>query len=271
MAEKITVLIPCKNERMNIRPCIEAARLVADEILVADSGSTDDTMDIVRDAGGCRLIEREFVNYADFKNWAIPQASHPWVFIVDADERVTPELAQEIRQLLEAPPENLQGYRVQFDGHFMGHRIRHGGWDTVDVLRLIRRDECRYRQGRVHEGFNVDPKRLGLLKNRLLHYTLWSYDQYFFKYVNYTRWGALDMWDKGKRSSTLGLLVRPFLRFFQLYILRGGFLDGRAGIQVCMLQAFFVTFVKQARLWEREHGLPQPNPEEAAEEQRRAA
>src|SRR6185295_2095577 len=108
----VTVLIPCKNERMNIRPCIEPARLVADEILVADSGSTDETMDIVREIGGCRLIEREFVNYTDFKNWAIPQASHPWVLVVDADERVTPELAAEIRRVIRHAPDDVDGFWV---------------------------------------------------------------------------------------------------------------------------------------------------------------
>ena len=87
MREKLTVLIPCKNEANNIAECIASVRDVADEILIADSLSTDDTLEIVRQAGGCRIIEREFVGYADFKNWAIPQAAHPWVLIVDADER----------------------------------------------------------------------------------------------------------------------------------------------------------------------------------------
>jgi len=261
MAEKLTVLIPCKNERKNIRECIESARLVADEILVADSGSTDNTMDIVRDAGGCRLIEREFIDYANFKNWAIPQAAHPWVLIVDSDERVTPELAEEIKAILADPPKDLDGYWVLRRNHFMGHEIKHCGWNTDDVFRLIRRDVCRYKECRVHEEINVKSDRAGKLKNRLLHYTYWSYDQYFGKYVNYTRWGAMDMHDRGKRTGAFGLLVRPFLRFLQLYILRGGFLDGLPGIQICMLQSFFVTFVKQARLWEIEHAKEQPDGE----------
>lgn len=266
MSSAVTVLIPCKNERKNIRSCIEAARLVADEILVADSGSTDETMDIVREMGGCRLIEREFINYSDFKNWAIPQASHEWVLIVDADERVTPELAAEIREVLKNPPENLDGYWVYRRNHFMGHPIKYCGWNTDKVFRLIHRDRCRYRACRVHEEIEVVPERTSRLEERLVHYTYWSYDQYFSKYVNYTRWGAEDMWDEGRRTSFYRLLVRPFLRFLQLYILRRGFLDGLAGLQICMFQAFFVTFVKQARLWEMEHALPQPDPEAAVAE-----
>jgi (heptosyl)LPS beta-1,4-glucosyltransferase len=100
---KLTVLIPCKDEAQHIRDCIESVRPLADEILVADSGSTDGTLEIVNEVGGCRVIEREYVNSADFKNWAIPQARHDWVLVVDADERVTPELVTEIRRLFDFP------------------------------------------------------------------------------------------------------------------------------------------------------------------------
>jgi glycosyltransferase involved in cell wall biosynthesis len=255
------VLIPCKDERLNIRPCIEAARKVADEILVADSGSSDDTVRIARSLG-VRVIEREFIGYADFKNWAIPQATHPWVLIVDADERVTDELAHEIRGVLAAPPDHLDGYWVYRRNFFMGREIHYSGWQTDKVFRLIRRDVCRYLQRRVHEQIIVERGRAGRLQNRMLHYTYWTYDQYLDKYVRYTRLGALDMWDRGERTSFRGLFFRPFLRFLHLYLVRGGFLDGLAGIQICMLQSFFVSFVKQGRLWELEHALPQPNPEE---------
>lgn len=261
MRQKLTVLIPCKNERLNIRACVESVRSIADEILVADSGSTDETMAIVRDAGGCRLIERQFVNYADFKNWAIPQASHAWVLIVDADERMTPELAAEIRDVLDSPHEGLDGFWIGRRNFFMGREIKYSGWNSDKVFRLIRRDHCRYLERRVHEEIDVNPRRAGRLKQRLLHYTYWSYDQYFAKYVNYTKWGALDMWDAGKRANFFSLSIRPLFRFLQLYVLRLGFLDGLPGLQICMCQAFFVTFVKQARLWEMQHALPQPDPE----------
>src|SRR5215210_5539061 len=101
---KLTVLIPCKDEIQHIRACIESVRPIADEILIADSGSTDGTLDVVRAQKDCRLIEREYINSADFKNWAIPHATSPWVLVVDADERVTPDLAGEIRRLLQDYP-----------------------------------------------------------------------------------------------------------------------------------------------------------------------
>lgn len=270
MRPKLTVLIPCKDERRNIRTCIEAARKVADEILVADSGSSDGTQAIARSLGA-RVIERDFVNFADFKNWAIPQAKHGWVLIVDADERVSDELAAEVRSVLAQPALERDGFWIYRTSFFMGREIRYCGWNTDKVFRLIRRDVCRYRVRRVHEEIQVDPKRAGYLQARLLHYTYWTYDQYFAKYVDYTRWGAQDMWDAGRRTTWYGLLLRPFLRFLQLYVLRRGFLDGLAGVQVCMLQSFFVSFVKQGRLWEMQHALPQPDPEAVQTRDRPAA
>src|SRR4029077_4810511 len=129
MSAKLTALIPCKNERRNIRPCIESVQDIADEILIADSGSTDGTLDVVRGLGGCRIIEREYVNSADFKNWAIPQARHEWVLVCDRDERVTPELAGEIQRLLSGEPA-CDGYSLRRDNFFLGHPIRHCGWNT---------------------------------------------------------------------------------------------------------------------------------------------
>jgi glycosyltransferase involved in cell wall biosynthesis len=255
MHQKLTVLIPCKDERSNIRGCIESVRGVADEVLVADSGSTDGTQDIVAALGGCRLIEREFIGYADFKNWAIPQATHPWVLIVDADERVTRELTDEIQQTLRNPPDDVDGYWIFRRNFFMGHEIKHCGWNTDDVCRLIRRDKCRYGDRLVHEEIDIEPLRSRRLKNRLDHYTVQSYDHYFEKRLRYTELSARHSWDRGERTGLCGLLFRPMLRFLQLYLMRLGFLDGLAGVQVCMITAYFNTFVRQARLWEMEHAV----------------
>ena len=113
MREKLTVLIPCKNEAQNIRQCVDSVRSIADEILVADGGSTDGTLEIAHSLDWCRTIRREWDGYAPFKNWAIPKARHPWVLIVDADERVTPELADEIRETLTDPPSHIDAYRIR--------------------------------------------------------------------------------------------------------------------------------------------------------------
>jgi glycosyltransferase involved in cell wall biosynthesis len=244
---KLTVLIPCKNEVHNIRACIESVRPVADEILVADSGSSDGTLEIVRELGGCRVIEREFINYADFKNWAIPHAQHEWVLVVDADERMTPELASEIRDLIAFEP-NLDAYGMQRQNFFLGHPIRHCGWNRSYIHRLFRRDTCRYRYCRVHEEVDVPASRVGKLREKLLHYTAVDLDEFIAKQQRYATWSALDAYDAGKRASWLRLLTHAPLRFLQLYVLRGGWLDGRAGAVVCGITAWY-TFLKDAKLW----------------------
>ncbi len=267
MAAKLTVLIPCKNERRNIRPCIESVQSIADELLIADSGSTDGTLDIVRDMvdsldGECRIIERDYINSADFKNWAIPQARHEWVLVVDADERVPQELADEIRQLLVNPPAEIDGYWIGRDNHYLGHRIHHCGWNTDDVLRLFRRELGHYQTRWVHAEVELDDSRTQRLKTPFLHYTTWSTDDYLKKMNRYAAWGALNFRDeKGRKTAGfLPMITRAPLRFLQLYVLRLGFLDGIPGLQVCMFTAFY-SFLKQAKLWEMRQAVPQPDPE----------
>jgi glycosyltransferase involved in cell wall biosynthesis len=266
MPEKLTVLIPCKNERRNIRECIESVRQVADEILVADSGSTDGTLEIVESLGGCRVIQNDWTGYAPFKNWAMSHASHEWILNVDADERVTPELAEEIRAVMAKPQEDLDGYAISFRTYFMGRLLRFSSWNNAAV-RLIRRGRGRYIERRVHESMQIEPDRVGRLKGKLLHFSFWSYDEYFEKYVRYSKLAAEELHERGKRPGVYDLLIRPFLRFFHLFILKRGFLDGLAGIQICMLTAFFYSFAKQARLWEMEAVAEYP----AAAEQESAA
>ncbi len=267
MTAKLSVLIPCKDEQRNIRPCIESVRSIADELLVADSGSTDGTLDIVQEMfshtdGDCRLIEREYVNSADFKNWAIPQAKHEWVLVVDADERVPPELADEIRQVLRNPPPEIDGYWIGRDNHYLGHRIRHCGWNSDDVLRLFRRHQGHYQTRWVHAEVEIEAHRTQRLNTAFLHYTTWNTDDYLFKMNRYAAWGALNFRDeKGwKTAGLLPMISRAPLRFLQLYVFRLGFLDGIPGLQVCMFTAFY-SFLKQAKLWEMRHAIEQPDPE----------
>ncbi len=256
--QKITVLVPCKNEQLNIRPCIESFRALADEILIADSGSTDKTLEIIQDIGGCRVIEREYGTSGDFKNWAIPQAAHEWVLLVDADERLTPEMVQEIREILQAPEQD--GYWIHRINHFMGHRIRYSGWQNDRVLRLFKRDLSRYQGPSDHGEVHVSTGRVGKLQNSFLHYTYWSYDQFFRKFDRYTTVQAQQWYEQGKPYSYLKMLVNPFLRFLRSYVLQRGFLDGAAGLQVSLLAGFY-SFTKQARLWQLHQGITQPDPE----------
>ncbi len=271
MKQPLTVIIPCKDERKNIRPCIESAKRVADEVLIADSGSTDGTLEIIDEVGGCRVIKREYVNSGNFKNWAIPQATHGWVLIVDSDERVTVELADEINALLESSHPR-DGYHIYRANYFLGHRIRHGGWGSDKVLRLFRRDLGRYQGESDHAEVHVTTGNVGRLRHRLEHFTYWTYDQYFRKLRRYTVQSAESRFAAGKRASYLHMLLAGPLRFLHCYFIRLGFLDGLAGLQICTLTGIS-SFVKQIRLWELQRAIPQPDPETQQHEpaDRRAA
>jgi glycosyltransferase involved in cell wall biosynthesis len=270
---KLTVIIPCKNERENIRDCIMSARRVADEVLVADSGSTDGTLGIAR-LLECRIIEREYGTSGDFKNWAIPQAGHEWVLILDSDERVTPELAAEIRRELAAPRHD--GYWIYRRNHFLGHPVRFGPWKNDRCLRLFRRDLGRYVGPTDHAEVELSRGSAGRLRERMLHYTCTSYAQYLPKLARYADVQARIWHDQGRRTRVSQLLWRFPLRFVQGYVLRLGFLDGLAGLQVCFLIAY-LSYLKHACLWQLQHARsPQeldenPSARERVDSERSAA
>jgi glycosyltransferase involved in cell wall biosynthesis len=250
MSSRLTVIIPCKNEREHIRACVVSAQQVADEVLVADSGSTDGTLAIARELG-CRVIEREYRTSGDFKNWAIPQATHEWVLILDADERITAELAHEIRTTLAGPRHD--GYWIDRLNHFLGHPIRFGFWMNDRCLRLFRRDLGRYVGSTDHAEVELCRGTAGRLRERMTHYTCVSYDQYLPKIARYADVQSRVWYAKGRRTNWLQLLARFPLRFIQGYLLRLGFLDGVAGLQVCVLVAY-LSYLKHAYLWQLQNG-----------------
>ena len=256
MESRLTVIIPCKNEQSHIRSCIASLGSIADEILVADSGSTDGTLDFVRELGNCRIIEREYIHSGDFKNWAIPQASHPWILLVDADERVSTELAKEIKQLLLGTP-SQDAYWIYRANYFLGHRIRFGDWGRDKVIRLFRRDISRYKGNTDHAEIAVSTGNVGVLRNRLEHYTARYYDEYLEKLQRYTSLQAERWHTAGVRSNSWRLMFGGPLRFLRSYIFRLGFLDGVAGFHVSMLTGIY-AYWKQVRLWELQHSANLP-------------
>lgn len=257
-AQSLTVLIPCKNERRNIRACVESVRTVADEILVADSGSTDGTLEIVQRMKDVRVIQREYFNDGSFKKWSIPQAKHNWILSIDADERLSPELAEDIKRVLQAGPRH-DAYSMPQRNYFLGHPIRFSGWSSRKI-RLFRRDVCYARENRVHPGIEVPTNNIGKLSGRLVHYSLWTMDDFLRKAPQYCEWAAEDLHQRGKRARLIDLTLRPVVRFLRHYIWRLGFLDGVPGILVAWMGAYTV-FLKYARLWGMHHQLPQPDPE----------
>ena len=241
----ISVIITTFNEEINIEDCIRSV-LWADEILVVDSLSTDRTVELAR-KHPVKLLEREYFGSAAQKNWSMDRVENDWVLILDADERLTDDLALEILQLLIEGPQ-FYGYFLRRRNIVLGKVIRHSGWSTDKVIRFFHRGHGRYPDRRVHADLDIEGPT-PVLRNPLLHYTFRSLDQYWEKLRNYAEWGAAQGFREGRRAGLLELAGRPIWRFFRTYVLQLGFLDGLHGLVVCGLQAFG-SFLKYARLWD---------------------
>ena len=242
--QKLTVLIPCKDEAENIRVCLESIQW-ADEILMADSGSTDETMAIGKEFNA-RIIEREYINSANMKNWAIPQATYDWVLVIDADERCSPELRDEILKTLEAP--NNDGYRIRRRNFVLGREMKYGDISHDTVLRLFRKAVSKYEDKHVHADVNVETGNVGRLNGTFSHYTYRSLTSYFETFNRYTGWAAKDLLAQGKKPGLYNILFRPCFTFFRSYILRLGIFDGALGFFLSAFSAFYVL-AKYAKLW----------------------
>lgn len=273
MAPQLTVIIAIKNHESLIRQCIESCRGIADEVLIADSGATDRTVKTAQQscAGWCEctVTARDYITACSFKNWAISQARHEWILILDVDERLTVQLATEIKTTLTGVPD-CDGYLVRRHNYFLGHRVRFAEWARDRVIRLFRRDQFRYpNESADHGEFVTLSKQIGRLQHVMKHYARRSYAEQLEKCHRYTALQAKRWFEAGRRPSLLQLLFRPPLRFLRSYIAYGGVFDGKVGVQIAYLAAYY-TFLKQARLWELWQGA-ESNREDELSDQRQAA
>ena len=244
----LTVIVPCCNEEQVIGDCLESVRW-ADEILVVDSGSTDRTLEIAS-AYTDRILQHEYINSAAQKNWAIPQASHAWVLIVDSDERVSANLSKEIKQIISSSPDR-DGSWVRRENYVFGQRIRYTSWGKDRVLRLFRRDLGRYQTKRVHAEVMLE--NTGELQAPLLHLAVSSLERWAEKINRYSTWKAEDKAQRGFGLPLVQVLCRPACRFFKEYVLCLGFLDGWGGFLVSCMSAYaeFLMAAKAKCLMER--------------------
>jgi glycosyltransferase involved in cell wall biosynthesis len=238
----LTVVVPTLNEADQILDCLGRLNWV-DEILVADAGSKDQTVTLARQAGA-RVLERTGPTIAAQRNAAIAQARNQWIFAVDADERSTDQLRDEIIQVLQKPAHNV--YRVRRRNFYLGQELTRGHWGNDWVVRLFTR-ERRYIERRVHEGIGPAPDA-GALRAALDHIPYRDLSHQLEKMNRYARWGAEDLFDRGRRATAWDLTCRPAGRFLRAYVLQGGCLDGRFGLAAAGLGAY-TTFLKYAHLW----------------------
>lgn len=242
---KLTAIIPTGNEIHNIEEVINSVAF-ADEILVVDSFSTDGTFEKAKELA-TKVVQREFNYPASQKNWIIPQAKYDWILLLDADERVTPELREEIQTILKNPPKNIVGFWIGRMNHFMGERVHYSGWRNDSVTRLFQKDYCRYEDKHVHEEIIADGK-VGRLKNKLYHNTYISLDKYIEKMNRYATWQALDYDKKTGKLTAYHFIVKPLWGFFKHYIVQSGFRDGVVGLTIGYVQGYTV-FMRYAKLW----------------------
>ena len=229
---KISAIVTTYNEEKNIKNCLNSIAW-ADEILVVDSFSTDNTVTIC-ETYGARVLQRKYLYAADQKNWAISQAKHTWIVLLDADEVASHDLASELKNILQTRPKHT-AYWMQRKNFFLGKKVRFCGWQNDRVVRFFHRNLHRYENKRVHEEIEQN-KPFGNLNSKIIHNTTKDLKQYSKKIERYAHYAAQEFIQKNKRIGVFNLYVKPAYKFVNSYIIRGGFLDGKIGWIICKLR-----------------------------------
>ena len=249
-ALKISATIVTLNEAENIRAACESVAW-ADEILVVDSRSADDTVGIA-EACGARVVVRDWPGFAAQKQFAAEAASHDWVFSLDADERVSPELRAAIEDLLYTPADKLaDGYRLSRRSFYMGRWIKGGGWYPDYQLRFYDRRRGRWEGAHIHESVKMQTgARVGTLDGDLQHFSVRDAAHHHRMIgERYAPLAARQMFEAGRRTSTLRIATAAPAAFARSFILKGGFRDGLAGLAIARFAAHH-AFLKHLMLWE---------------------
>ena len=243
--DRVSVAIITCNEERNIRECLASVSW-ANDIVVVDNGSTDRTLEICAEFHA-RIFVEEWKGYARQKNSAIEKTRNEWVLSLDADERVTPELRQEIQRLPEKGGSPV-GYFIPRKNFFLGRWIRRCGWYPDYNLRLFQKSKGGFLERAVHERVAVKG-RTGTLQSPLVHETYRSLSDYLQRMDRYSTLAAVEMYHQQRKFHLVDLIFRPPFTFFQMYLLRAGFLEGYKGWILSVLYAFY-TFTKYIKLKE---------------------
>ena len=244
--QKVTATVITFNEEKNIDDCLKSIEW-ADEIIVIDSESTDNTVQIAN-----KYTDKVFINpwpgHKQQKNYAIDKSSNNWILSIDADERVTPELKEFVLQVLKSP--EADGFRFPRLNHFLGTLIRHGGWYPDHVLRLFRKDKGRFGGMNPHDIVKIDDGTIVTTKAPLIHYTYNSLEQFMDKINQYSSIAAKEKFKKNKKYYLLPLLIilKPIWKFIEVYVVKLAFLDGFHGFIIAAAASISI-FWRYTKIW----------------------
>ncbi len=248
---KISVLIITLNEENQMKALL-ADLDFADEIIVVDSFSIDNTEAICKSFENVKFIQNKFENYFSQRNFAISQAKNDWILFLDADERLTPALKKEIIDTLRTN-ETCTAFLVYRKFMFKNTVLHFSGWQTDKIFRLFNKNFAKYKSEKlVHEKLEVIGK-IGAFKNKLIHYSYSDYKSYRIKMVSYGKFKAQEKYIKKQKTSYLLHVLHPTYNFLYNYFVRLGFLDGKKGVIICYLNAYciYIRYNELNQLWNK--------------------
>lgn len=246
--EQISAVVITQDEERNIQRCIDSLHGVADEVVVVDSGSTDDTETICR-AAGARFVPHAWEGFSGQKNYANSLATHPWILSIDADEALSDRLRATLLTMKENGLDADTAYSVGRLNNYCGQWLHHGGWYPDEHVRLWQKDGTVW-EGVVHEQLHYSrPLKRVHLDGDLLHYTYYTVDEHVRRTAKYATLAGEKAFAQGRRCGMGAVVFKPVGTFLKNYLLKGGFRDGAMGFTSARISAFY-TLVKYARLFE---------------------
>ncbi|MBQ6726415.1 MAG: glycosyltransferase family 2 protein [Bacteroidales bacterium] len=244
---KLSAVIITHNEERNIVRCLDSLQSIADEVVVVDSGSTDKTEELCRKYD-VRFEKHPWEGYSEQKNFADSLATNDWIFSIDADEALSDTLRNSIIALKHNEISDTDVFLVNRLTNYCGHWIHHCGWYPDRKIRLFNRNAKRW-TGTIHETLadTATATAETLLAGDLLHYSYYSVEDHIRQADKFSTLTAKEAFRKGRKASAAAIWFKPKWKFFKDFVIKGGFLDGYAGYQVCKISAF-ATFMKYSKL-----------------------
>lgn len=251
MSISISALIITFNEERNIERCLSSLKDVADEIVVVDSFSTDNTEEICKKFN-VRFIQNAFEGHIQQKNFAIDSAQNEWVLSLDADEALSEELLNSIREMKKTPV--FKGYRMNRLTNYCGHWIKHCGWYPDTKVRLVNRNFARWQGVNPHDRLDMNNnEQTGFLEGDLLHYSYYTKEDHLRQIEYFGSISAKELFENGGRSNWAKISVKTIAQFIKSYFLKLGILDGKTGLTISRLSAY-ATYRKYRKLLDLQQG-----------------